>query len=290
MRIQTGIPQLDEALGGGLIPGTLTVVMGATGIGKTQLGLQFANHGLQQEGDRGIIYDMTSRGDSQNHADYAKRICDWNLSELNADDAFQSDSVWNAQTARKDYLHIFSRGGRRVTLSDLTHDQWREFKADLARRLDRTIGFFYGNFVHGVRRCVIDGIEPTDRMSDSFQIEQCEYIYEQILKKEHDWLARDLFRVHYRTNADAVQQHAYDNKDVAGLLLYTTHETMLDQLIERPIQSGDLLSNANTVILMGKTRHENKVGRGLHVAKHRGSACSDEILEFSITEDGLSIS
>ncbi|MFK7822017.1 MAG: RAD55 family ATPase [Planctomycetaceae bacterium] len=287
MRIETGIPTLDNALSGGLLPGTLTVVMGATGIGKTQLGLQFANHGLKQEGQRGIIYDMTSRGDSQNHTDYAKRLCDWNLTALNGDEPFQFDSVWNSETARRDYLHIFSRGGRRVTLSDLTHDQWREFKADLARRLDRTIGFFYGNFVHGVRRCVIDGIEPTDRMSDSFQIEQCEYIYEQVLKKEHDWLARDLFRVHYRTNAAAVQNHAYDNKSIAGLLLYTTHETMLDQLIERPIQSGDLLSNANTVILMGKTRHENKVSRGLHVAKHRGSPCSDDILDFAISEAGI---
>ena len=41
-RLSTGVPGLDELLGGGLLPGTLTVVVGATGIGKTQLGLQFA--------------------------------------------------------------------------------------------------------------------------------------------------------------------------------------------------------------------------------------------------------
>ena len=287
MRIQTGIERLDEALGGGLLPGTLTVVMGATGIGKTQLGLQFANHGLSQEGQRGIVYDMTSRGDSQNHAEYAKRLCDWEMSSLDADEPFAADRVWDKGSARRDYLHIFSRGGRRVTLSDLSHDEWREFKADLARRLDRTIGFFYGNFVHGVRRCVIDGIEPTDRMSDSFQIEQCEYIYEQVLKKEYDWLARDLFRVQFRANADAVGKHAYDNKSIAGLLLYTTHETMLDQLIERPIQSGDMLSNANTVILMGKTRTKDRIGRAIHIAKHRGSACDDAILAFEVGDDGL---
>ena len=58
-------------LGGGLLPGTLTVVVGSTGIGKTQLGLQFAQAGLTQEGRRGIIFDMTARGDSQSHADYA---------------------------------------------------------------------------------------------------------------------------------------------------------------------------------------------------------------------------
>lgn len=289
MRHSTGIPGLDEALGGGLIPGTLTVVLGATGIGKTQLGLQFANAGQQQEGERGVIYDLTSRGDSQNHSDYASRICDWTFNPLDPDAAFDPNSVWGAETARRDYLHIFSRGGRRVTLSDLGHDEWREFKADLARRLDRTIGFFYGNFVHGVRRCVIDGIEPTDRMSDSFQIDQCEYIYEQILRKEHDWVARDLFRVHYRANEVAVQQHAYDHRDIASLLLYTTHETMLDQLLERPIQSGDLLSNANTIILMGKQRKEDRVGRALHISKHRGSACDDAIIPFTVGEAGIEI-
>jgi KaiC/GvpD/RAD55 family RecA-like ATPase len=37
-------------LGGGLLPGTLTVVYGATGIGKTHLGLAFAHHGRVADG------------------------------------------------------------------------------------------------------------------------------------------------------------------------------------------------------------------------------------------------
>ena len=80
-RLQTGIPELDQLLGGGLIPGKLTVVMGATGIGKTQLGLQFAHRGKTQEGETGVIFDMTTRGDSQNHRDYAGRLFNWQLSE-----------------------------------------------------------------------------------------------------------------------------------------------------------------------------------------------------------------
>ncbi len=80
-------------------------------------------------------------------------------------------------------------------------DQWREWKYEQAKKLDQTIAFFYGNFVHGVRRCVIDGIEPTDRASDSIQLEMFEYVYHQILRKEHDWVARDLFRVGFRNNA-----------------------------------------------------------------------------------------
>ena len=64
---------------------------------------------------------------------------------------------------------------------------------------------------------------------------------------------------------------------------------MLDELISRPIESGDLLSNANTIILMGKTRDGNKMGRALHVAKHRGSACDESIVPFQINESGLKL-
>ena len=45
VRQHFGIEELDRDLGGGLIPGTLTVVAGATGVGKTQLGLHWANAG-----------------------------------------------------------------------------------------------------------------------------------------------------------------------------------------------------------------------------------------------------
>jgi Tfp pilus assembly ATPase PilU len=82
-------------------------------------------------------------------------------------------------------------------------------------------------------------------------------------------------------------QHRYDCKSISGLLLYTSHEVMLDDLISRPIQSGDVLSNANTIIMIGKVRNGNTMGRALYVAKHRGSACEETILPFQITEKGL---
>src|SRR5580704_9094539 len=105
-RLQTGIPRLDALLGGGLIPGTLTVVLGATGIGKTQLGLQFARHGEVQEGQRGILFDLTSRGDSQNHREYARRLFGWELSQASADGSFEPACVWDRAAARVDYLHV----------------------------------------------------------------------------------------------------------------------------------------------------------------------------------------
>ncbi|GAB5440233.1 MAG: ATPase domain-containing protein [Fuerstiella sp.] len=286
-RQSTGIARLDQALGGGLIPGTLTVVMGATGIGKTQLGVCYCHEGQRQEGETGVLFDLTTRGDSQNQAEYAKRLFDWSFRTRQLIDRIDPAVVWDEEQIRSDYLHVFRRGGRRVTINDMQPEEWQEFKADLMRRLDQTIAFFYGNFVHGVRRAVIDGVEPTDRDADSFQFHLFDYIYHQILRKEHDWLARDLFRVHFRSQQDEVERHAYDHQHIGGMLLYTSHEVMLDDLIARPIQSGDVLSNANTVILMGKTRDGNKMGRALYVAKHRGSACEEQILPYRITESGF---
>lgn len=285
-RLQTGLPSLDEKLGGGLLPGKLTVILGATGIGKTQLGLHFLAHGQHQEGERGIIFDLTSRGDSQSHADYARRLFDWELRE-GATHGQAAEDLWSPGTARSDVIHLFHQAGRRVTTSDMDFDQQREWKADLNRKLVDTIRFFYGNFIHGVRRCVVDGVEPVDRSSDSFQFDLFEYIHNQILRKDSEWVARDLLRQEYSRHAEQVSSHAYEAGAVACVMLCTTKEVLLDDLIARPVESGDVLANANTIILMGRTRDNSRMGRALHIAKHRGSACDDGIIPFQIDENGL---
>jgi KaiC/GvpD/RAD55 family RecA-like ATPase len=286
-RLSTGLPWLDDLLGGGLLPGTLTVALGATGIGKTQLGLAFANAGRSQEGEPGILFDLTTRGDAQNHRDYAQRLFGWDLAEQDPEAAIELSTVFDPSRTRRDYLHLFSRGGRRVTVQDLDPDEWREWKVELSRKLDRAIGFFYANFAHGVRRCVIDGVEPADRASDSFQFHVVDYVYHQILHKDHDWVARDLFRAHFRENAAAVAAHPYDHTQIATLLLLTSHETLLDDLLTRKLETGDLLSNANTILLMGKVREESRMTRALHVAKHRGSRCDDAIVAYEVTGRGF---
>lgn len=288
-RHSTGIAKLDDLLGGGLIPGTLTVVAGATGIGKTQVGVQFAHAGGQQDGRRGIILDLTARGDAQSHLDYAQRICQWQLRPADPQARPNLHEFFAHPNSRGDYLHVFDHQGRRVTRGDLDWDQWQAWQAELNARLGTTIAFFYGNFISGTRRVVIDGVEPADRPSDSIQLELFEYIYHQVLRKDPDWVARDLFREHYRENADAVARHVYDPREISCLLLVTSHETMLEDLISRPLDEGDVLSNANTLIYLGKLREGNRIGRALYVAKHRGSACSEEIAPYRIGEGGLEI-
>ena len=63
---------------------------------------------------------------------------------------------------------------------------------------------------------------------------------------------------------------------------------MLDELIARPLVDGDVLATANTLIYMGKIREGDRFSRGLFIAKHRGSACSDEILRLHDRRSGYS--
>jgi hypothetical protein len=286
-RLSTGVAGLDERLGGGLLPGTLTAVVGSTGIGKTQFGLQFAHAGMSQENARGILFDMCSRGDSQSHADYARRMFDWELRPVDPEKHLDLDRFFSPALPCGDYLHVFDQHGRRVTRADLDFDAWHTWQAELARRLDASIAFFYGNFIRGVRRAVVDGIEPVDRPSDSVQFEMFDYIYHQILRKDPEWVARDLFREHYRANAAAIAEHVYDPGQIGCMLLITSQETTLDGLIERPLDEGDVLSNANTIIHLGKIREGNRFRRAMYVTKHRGSACTDEMIPYSIDERGL---
>jgi KaiC/GvpD/RAD55 family RecA-like ATPase len=288
-RLSTGIPALDQLLGGGLLPGTLTVIAGATGIGKTQLGIQFARTGLTHEGRSGVVFDMASRGDSQNHAGYAQRIYDWNLAECDYHEQVDLHDFYAAQRKHGEYLHVFDYVGKRVTRRDLEFEDWQAWQAQLNQRLRGAIAFLYGNFVQGCRRVVVDGFEPTDRPSDSIQLNLFEYVYHQVLRKDPEWIARDLFREQYRANAEAAASHTYDPSRIGCMMLYTSHETMLDDLISKPLSEGDALSNANTLIYMGKVRRGDRIGRGLYIAKHRGSACDERVVPYSINDTGLQI-
>jgi len=285
-RQSTGIAALDEKLGGGLIPGALTVVVGATGVGKTQLGIQFAAAGQAAEGHRGVIFDMSSRGDSQSHADYARRLFDW---QLTAPPPVAHDEFFDRAGELGDYLHIFDYTGRRVTRSEMDWDQWRAWQAEINVKLSQSIGFLYGAFVRGVQRVVVDGIEPVDRPGDSVQFNLFEYVYHQVVRKDPQWVARDLFRQDYRRHSAAAAERIYDPRGIGCLLLYTSHEMMLDELVSRSLDQGDVLSNANTLILMGKIRDGMHIRRALYIAKHRGSACSEEIVPFEIGEEGLQV-
>ena len=53
--ITSGIPELDELLHGGLTRGTITIITGPSGVGKTTLGLQFMKE-MAGRGENSIVY------------------------------------------------------------------------------------------------------------------------------------------------------------------------------------------------------------------------------------------
>lgn len=292
-RQSTGFPFLDEALGGGLLPGTLTVVLGASGIGKTQLGVSylFADAKSKRADDGanadGTLIDLTTRIDSQNHDDYAERLVGRSLVAGDAQmppdfaDLFDgSSSAWN-------YLAPLAGQIKKVTRRDLNEDEWHEWKCLLQRRLQVTGGRLYERLLAGCRRFVVDGVEPVEHVQDSVQFEVFEYLYRQILRQDPMWTAREVLREKFRTYERQAEERSYDPKDVGCMILVTSRESMLDELIERPLEEGDLLANANTLVYMGKIRDGLKVRRGIYVAKHRGSACSDDVHFYEIDDAGL---
>jgi hypothetical protein len=89
-----------------------------------------------------------------------------------------------------------------------------------------------------------------------------------------------------RRHADEAAGRAYDPASIGCVLLYTSHATMLDDL-SRPLDERDVLSNANTLIYMGKIREGDRITRGLYIAKHRGSACGERIVPYPIDDGGV---
>lgn len=294
-RLSTGIPGLDEYLGGGLLPGTTTAIVAGTGLGKTQFSLQFLNAGCAagEETQRGVILDLTARGDSQNHHNYAKALFDWTITTQSPSQTFNPDvffaKVASGERYSADYFQAFPYAGRRVTKRDLDDDEWREWKYDLTRRLDATIAFLYTNFSQGARRLLVDGIEPVDRQGDSIQFEMLEYVVHQIVKKEAPWVARDLFRQNFRKYQEQIEANSYPTDEIGAILSYTSPETQLEALIDKPLEEGDYFAQANTVIYLGKIRDGMKFRRALYISKHRGSVCSDEIIPYEIDDAGLRV-
>lgn len=79
VRAPLGIPGLDEMLDGGLIAGSIALVQGATGTGKTTMGMQFLHDGVKQHDEAGLLitfeqFPHTLYRDALNHG--------WNLREM----------------------------------------------------------------------------------------------------------------------------------------------------------------------------------------------------------------
>lgn len=261
------------------------MVIGATGVGKTQLGMHFGEAGFAAEGRRAAILDLSSRGDSQNHSGYTSQLFGTQLTTIDPRSEALVDPFTHGRPG--DVLPFFGYSGRRVLRSQLDVDQWHAWQSELNRRLPLLSRFIYGHLIHGTRRFLVDGIEPQDAPEDSLQLDLLESVYHRMLRIEHDWLAREVFREHFRRLEPQVMQTSYDHNASSAVVLVTTTQSMLEQLIAQPLAAGDLAAGANTVILMGRTLVGGTMSRALYIAKHRGSYADNRILNFDIDDKGL---
>ena len=62
----SGVPELDEMLGGGIERGTITILTGPSGVGKTTLAMQFMNQGATR-GERSVVYTFEEQTDTLLH-------------------------------------------------------------------------------------------------------------------------------------------------------------------------------------------------------------------------------
>jgi RecA/RadA recombinase len=290
-RVSTGLPRLDSMLGGGLLPGTLTVVYGATGIGKTHLGLTFASHGQVADGRRGIVFDMNARGDSQQHHAYAERLFGWPLARWTHTvtpmarpfpgdgqmDAYYCDALpWVGKL--RDY---------QVPTPDGFEFDWN-WKAMYNHALYTVRPFVYFHLGAGSRRIVVDGIEPMDVPADYIQPFLFDELYRKTIHRDAETMGMEICLPVWQYR-DYIDAHRYDHAAVTTLLLVTTEETQLEHLLARKVAAGDIGAVANTILVMGSERVGQRLARFLAAVKHRGSAMSDEIAEYRVTAAGLEL-
>jgi hypothetical protein len=292
LRVPTGVPRLDEMLGGGLLPGTLTVVYGATGIGKTHLGLTFADHGRVTDGARGLVFDMNGRGDSQQHAEYAERLFDWRLGEWTFAVPPMADPVPPPEQLGAHYANTFTWVGRARDFQVPTPDGSWEFdwhwKATYNHALYTARPFFYFHFGRGSRRVVVDGVEPMDSPADSIQFHLFDELYRKTIHRDAETLGMEICLPVWKYR-ELIDAHAYDHARITTLLLVTTEETRLEDLLARKVATGDIGATANTIVVLGSERVGSRLARMLCVVKHRGSAMSDEIVEYRVGPHGLEL-
>jgi circadian clock protein KaiC len=124
-RLSTGIAGLDAMLRGGLVAGSVGLVQGLAGTGKTTLGLQFLYHGAAEHGEPGLLITF----EQFPHTLYRNALTlGWNLRELEDADllrlVFTSPQVFLSSLQAPESpisQTIREIGVRRVVIDSVTH-------------------------------------------------------------------------------------------------------------------------------------------------------------------------
>jgi hypothetical protein len=148
--------------------------------------------------------------------------------------------------------------------------------------------FLYFHFAAGTRRVMVDGVEPMDSPADSIQCFIFDELYRKSIHRDAETMGMEICLPVWQ-HREFIDAHRYDHARITTLLLVTTEETRLEDLLARKVATGDIGATANTIIAMGSERVGSRLARMLCVIKHRGSAMSDEIAEYRIGPAGLEL-
>src|SRR5581483_9036782 len=141
-RISTGIPGLDDMLGGGLWPGSATILAGPSGSGKTIMGLHFLFGGAEQ-GERGIMATL-----QENPTQLARMLggLNWPSAHPDVEIMYRSPVDIYIDEWVHDLLETAAAtGARRIVVDSLADLQmaavddtrFREFMYSMAQRFSR---------------------------------------------------------------------------------------------------------------------------------------------------------
>lgn len=90
-RLDTGVENLDEKVGGGFFEGSVNLVTGKTGTGKTAFSASFIYAGIQN-GEAGVY--ITTEENEEDVVEDVKEMFDWNLMDYSGDQGLlRIDSV-----------------------------------------------------------------------------------------------------------------------------------------------------------------------------------------------------
>ena len=137
-RVLTGIPGLDERMGGGLLEGTVTTVIGASGVGKTTFALEFLTYGVVN-GERGLYCTFEETyGELKRSAGSAK----YNLDDYKDKELFILSTLLEHQSPDEllDMLekHIVDIRPKRIVIDSLSSFE-HEYKHEIYQITKRIV-------------------------------------------------------------------------------------------------------------------------------------------------------
>lgn len=144
-RVRTGIPGLDEMLGGGFMQGDTVMVAGGAGTGKTTLALQYVVNGITRFGENGIYVTFEQMPD-QIHRDC--KSFGWDLRRMEEENKLRlvctSPNLFLESGGVEGMLGdcIKEILPRRIVVDSLTHLEMFSSEKDFRKEIYRLLMYF----------------------------------------------------------------------------------------------------------------------------------------------------